>query len=113
MPSGQSSATYPFQIIAGPADAFWAPVGTSFPALNVASSTTVPPANWTALGHTQGGVSAKHSQTVEQIGADQNTGPIKAVRSAEGLDITFSLIDLTIESIALLLNQNTVTTVTG
>lgn len=113
MPSGQSLPTYPYQIIAGPADVFWAPVSTAFPAINVASSTTSPPAGWTALGHTQGGVTVKHSQTVEQITADQNTGPIKAVRSAEGCDITFTMIDLTIEAIAIVMNQQTVNVITG
>ena len=113
MPSGQSIATYPYQVIQGPADVFAAPVGTAFPAINIASSTNSPPAGWTALGRTQGGVSVKFSQTVEQIVADQDTGPIKAVRSAEGLDVTFSLIELTIETIAYIQNQQTVNVVTG
>jgi hypothetical protein len=113
MPSGQSLPQVPFNIIAGPADVFVAPVATAFPAINVASSTNSPPSGWTALGKTQGGVSVKHSQTVDQIGSDQTTGPIKAVRSAEGLDITMSLIELTLETIAYFMNQQTVNVVTG
>ena len=113
MPSGQSIPTTPYQIVAGPADVFVAPVATAFPAINVASSTNSPPASWTALGKTQGGVTVKHSQTVEQITADQMTGPIKAVRSSEGLDVTFSLIELTLETVAYILNQQTVNVVTG
>ena len=113
MPSGQSVPTTPYQIIQGPADVFVAPVATAFPALNVTSSTNSPPAGWTALGKTQGGVSVKYGQTVDQITADQMTGPIKAVRSAESLDVTFSLIELTVETIAYILNQQTVNVVTG
>jgi hypothetical protein len=113
MPSGQSIPSVPYQIIAGPADVFVAPVGTAFPAINTASSTNSPPAGWTALGKTQGGVSVKHSQTVEQITSDQTTGPIKAVRSSESLDITFALIELTIATIAYIMNQQTVNVVTG
>lgn len=113
MPSGQSVPSQPYQIIAGPADVFVAPVATSFPALNVTSSTNTPPAGWTALGKTQGGVTVKYSQTVEQISVDQETAPIKAVRSSEGLDITFALVELTIATIAYFMNQATVTTVTG
>ena len=113
MPSGQSVPSQPYQIIAGPADVFVAPVATAFPAINVASSTTSPPAGWTALGRTQGGVSVKYSQTVDQISADPETAPIKAVRSSEGLDITFALIELTLATIAYFMNQQTVTTITG
>ena len=113
MPSGQSLPQVPYAIIAGPADVFVAAVGTAFPAINVASSTNSPPAGWTALGKTQGGVTIKHSQTVDQISADQMTGPIKAVRSAEGLDISFALIELTVETVAFFLNQQTVNVVTG
>lgn len=113
MPSGQSQPSAPYQIIVGPADVFVAPVGTAFPALNVTSSTNSPPAGWTALGKTQGGVSVKYSQTVDQISVDQTTGPVKAVRSAEGLDITMTMVELTIAAIAYFMNQQTVTTVTG
>lgn len=113
MPSGQSIPSAPYQIIAGPADVFVAAVGTSFPAINVASSTNTPPAGWTALGKTQGGVTVKYSQTVDQISVDQETAPVKAVRSSEGLDITFALVELTIATIAYFMNQTTVTTVTG
>lgn len=113
MPSGQSIPSAPYNIIAGPADVFVAPVATAFPAINVASSTTSPPASWTALGRTQGGVMVKYAQTVDQISSDQNTGTIKAVRSAEGLDVTFALMELTVATIAYILNQQTVTTVVG
>lgn len=104
-------ATAPFQIIAGPAFVFVAPTGTSFPVVNAGSAESIPA--WTFLGRTSGGVAVKHSQTLNLISTDQNTGPVKAIRHAEGLDIEFSLIDLSLERFAEALNNATVTAEAG
>jgi hypothetical protein len=103
-------ATTPFDIIAGPADLYVAATGASFPAVNL-PDTDGSFASWTKLGMTSGGVKGKHTQTVDLVQADQRTGPVKAYRSAEGLEITTSLLEITLENFARAL-MDTVTAVT-
>ena len=91
----------PYEIVAGPAEVYYAPTGTAFPSV---TSGTVSP-TWTRIGYTEGGVRAGHPQTVVELRADQVTGPIKAIRSEEGLEITFSIASLNLENYALALNQ--------
>ena len=92
--------TRPYEVVAGPLEVYFAPTGTAYPAI----AGTVPPA-WTHIGLTEGGVRVGHPQTVVEISADQVTGPIKAVRSEEGLEITFSIVNLTLERYAIALNR--------
>ena len=102
-------ATTPFQIIAGPGDVYVAAVGAAFPGVDkpdTDATFTGPP--WTKLGQTDGGVKVKHTQTIELLDADQRTGPVKAIRSAEGLEVTFNIQELTLDKYAKALNNNTV-----
>jgi hypothetical protein len=98
----------PFQIIAGPADVYIAPVATAFPAVNA-----VPGAGWVALGQTEGGVTVRHAQDIEPISTDQHTGAVKAIRTGEGLEVEFSLAELTLENYKFVLNNATVTSAAG
>jgi hypothetical protein len=98
----------PYQILAGPADVYLAATGTAFPAVNAS-----PGGSWTNIGRTEGGVNVQHSNTVQMITSDQNTGPIKALRTDEGLEVSFSLIELTLENYAKVLNGATVTAAAG
>lgn len=99
----------PFQILAGPADVYIAAAATAFPAVNAAAS-----GSWTAIGRTEGGVTVRHTQTVNPISADQYTGPVKAIRTEEGLEIEFSVVDMTLENYSLAaMNSNTVTAAGG
>jgi len=90
----------PYEVIAGPCEVYFAPTGTAFPAI----SGTVPPA-WTHIGLTEGGIRVGHPQTVIEHRADQVTGPIKATRSEEGLEVTFAIVNLTLERYAVALNR--------
>lgn len=100
----------PYEIIAGPADIYFAPVGSPFPDL---VDTYTPGAGfngagsgfWTKVGYTEGGVKVGHPQTVVELRADQVTAPIKAIRSEEGLEISFSIATMSLENYALALNQ--------
>jgi hypothetical protein len=94
--------TRPYEIVAGPLDVYYAATGTPFPAVSV-SGTNV--ASWTRIGYTEGGIKVGHPQTVVELRADQVTGPIKAVRSEEGLEITFDIASLSLSNYALALNQ--------
>lgn len=101
-------ATTPYDIIAGPADVYIAAVGATVPTVDKAD-TDSSFNTWTKLGLTQGGVKVKHTQTIDLIKADQRTGPVKAIRSEEGMEITCSIIELTLAKYAKLLNDATVT----
>jgi hypothetical protein len=90
----------PFQIIAGAADVYVASTGTAFPAVNVDPGTA-----WRKLGHTDGGINVRHTQTVVELRTDQTTAPVKAVRTEEGLEIGFSLAEVTPANYALALNH--------
>jgi hypothetical protein len=102
----------PYEIIGSPFSVYVAPSGTAFPVLGVA-----PGVAWTLLGingtrsQDEDGVTITHGQTVNDVRAAGSTGPIKALRSEEELTIAFSLMDLTLETYAMVLNGATVTTV--
>lgn len=98
----------PFAIMAGPADVYIAATETAFPKINEA-----PGGSWTNLGRTEGGVNITHGNTVQLISADQNTGPVKAIRTDESVEIGFSLIELTLETYGKVLNGATVTAEAG
>ena len=95
----------PFAIVAGPADVYIAKYETAFPKV-----TEAPSESWTAIGKTEGGVNVQHGGTVQMITSDQTTGPIKAIRTDESLEISFSVVELTLEKYAKVLNGITVET---
>lgn len=99
------SNTAPFEILAGPLDVYYAATGTAFPGVGVTDADIQDGGTWTPIGYTEGGVKVAHPQTIVELRADQVTGPIKAVRSEEGLEITFDLASLTLENYALALNR--------
>lgn len=94
----------PFEIIAGPAEVYVAPVGEAFPLINA-----VPAGNWVRLGRTKGGVNAKHNQSLKELRADQDTAPAKISRTEESMVVSFALADLTLENYAKVLNNVIVT----
>lgn len=97
-------------VIGGPEVVYRAPVGTAFPALGVA-----PAGPWAQLGvngnksYSDEGVTIRHSQSVNRIRPAGSTGPIKAARTEEDLEIEFTLWDLTLEQYAAALHQLAVT----
>ena len=97
--------TQPYEIIAGPLYCFYGPTGTAFPGIGVPDESVQTGGTWTYMGYTEGGVKVAHPQTVVELRADQVTGVVKAVRSEEGLEITFDLASVTLENYALALNQ--------
>jgi hypothetical protein len=95
----------PFQIIAGPAKVYVAPTGTAFPAVSVPSTSLDTGGTWSPLGMTDGGVKVMHPQTIVELRTDQVTSVVKAVRSEESLEITFSIAELTLDKYAVALNS--------
>lgn len=90
----------PYQIIAGVCDIYIAPFGTAFPAVDAEPGTL-----WRYLGHTDGGITVRHTQTVVELRTDQVTAPVKGVRSEENLEIAFAVAELSAENYAMVLNQ--------
>lgn len=101
-------AQEPYQIIAGPADVFIAPTGTAFPAINAA-----PGVGWVPLGETEGGVTVRHTQNIERLTTDQRTAPVKGIRTEEGVEIEFSLAELTLENYKYAVNDVAVVSAAG
>jgi hypothetical protein len=105
----------PFEIVAGLLDAYLAPVGTAFPAINAA-----PAGAWIKLGaggakdyRPDDGVVVRWEESVDEEKSLGTTGPRKAFRTDEGLMIELTLIDFTAESLQAALNQNAITTLAG
>lgn len=100
----------PFEIIAAPFTLYVAPTGTAFPAIDAA-----PGVAWTKVGtsgdlnYTEDGVTVQHSQSVELWRALGSTGARKAFRTEEGLTISLTLADLSLEQYQLALNGNAIT----
>jgi hypothetical protein len=99
------SNTQPYEILAGPLSVYYAPIGTVFPAITDSDTLIADGGTWTPVGYTEGGIKVAHPQTVVELRADQVTGVVKAVRSEEGLEVTFDIASLTLENYALALNQ--------
>lgn len=97
--------TQPYEILAGPLDVYYAATGTPFPGVGTTDQVIKDGGTWTFIGYTEGGVKVAHPQNIVEIRADQVTGVVKAVRSEEGLEITFDIASLTLENYALALNQ--------
>jgi len=97
----------PFEIIAAPFTAYWAPLGEDFPDID-----ETPGGAWTLIGasgsrnYSDEGVTVAHDQTIEQFRGAGATGPMKVQRTEENLAVRFTLWDLTLEQYRLALNQN-------
>lgn len=101
----------PYEILAAPFTAWWAPVGTAFPLIGAA-----PAVDWIKIGtsgdrsETEEGVTVAHSQEINLVRTAGATGPVKAFRTQEGLVISFALLDVTLEQYKLALNSNAIGT---
>lgn len=99
----------PYEVIAAPYTVWMAPLGTTFP--DVGSD---PSASWEKIGisgdksQTEAGVKVKHDQSLKKIFSSGATGPIKMVRDQEDMEISFEIMDLTLDSYSHALNENAV-----
>lgn len=101
----------PYEIVAAPFTLYVAPIGTAFPLVDAA-----PAVDWKMVGtsgdrsETEEGVTVAHSQDVNQVRTAGSTGPVKAFRTSEGLVISLTLLDMTLEQYATAMNSNVVGT---
>lgn len=102
----------PHEIIASPLTLYVAIVGEAFPKIDDA-----PGEDWFKLGalgaknYTDDGVTVTTSQTVETFIPAGSTAPRKAFRTEEGLAMGFTLVDLSPEHFAKVLDEAAITTV--
>ena len=98
----------PYEIIMAPFEVFLGPVGEPFPDVD-----ETPAGNWKKLGTngkynlSEDGVTVTHEQTLSLHRTLGSTGPIKAVRTEEGLLVALVLEDLTAEEYGKVLNNVT------
>jgi hypothetical protein len=99
-------STTPYELLAGPALVYLAPVGTTFPVVDLAT----PAAPWAALAWIDTSVTATFDQTIEQLRVPAvSTLPKKPFRTEATPTIAFDLASLTVENFAKILNGATVT----
>ncbi|WJS05206.1 hypothetical protein [Roseibium aggregatum] len=102
----------PFEIIAAPFTAWWAPIGTAFPLIDAA-----PAVDWVLIGtngplnYSEDGVTVMHEQQTNETTPLGSTGAVKAFRTNESQQISFTVWDMSLELYRLGLNSNEVTTV--
>jgi hypothetical protein len=102
----------PLELISGPFDVYVAPVGTAFPDVDEA-----PAGGWFKLGsggakdYDESGVKVKHGQKLSKIFTLGSTGPRKVLREQETQMVSFTLLDLSPEQYAKVLNDAAVTAV--
>jgi hypothetical protein len=104
----------PYEVLASPFEAYWAPVGTAFPAINAS-----PPGPWALIGtsgnanHSEEGITVTSEQTYEDIMVSGHNMPAKKLRLTESLVVSFTVYDMTLEVVRLAFNTNAVAAAAG
>ena len=105
------------EVVASPYTAWVAPAGTAFPTLSTAEGSFA--SGWTKVGtsgdlnYSEAGVTVTHTQGVSQFVSAGGITPRKSWRTDEGMQVAFDLVDLSPTQYALIMDNATVTTVTG
>lgn len=102
------------EVVNGPLDVYWAPVGEAFPAIDAA-----PAGNWALLG-TSGDENYHEDGVVVNIGQETSpwtplgsTIPKKTFRVSQELFVTLTMVDLDPAHLRVALNLNAVTVTVG
>jgi hypothetical protein len=105
------------EVIAAPFTAWVAPVGTAFPSISTVEASFA--SSWTKVGksgtksYSEAGVTVTHGQTHGQFVSAGGITPRKKWRTEETMKVSFDVVDLSPKTYALLMDNATVTTVTG
>jgi hypothetical protein len=92
--------TEPFEQLVGRLKVYVAPVGETPPAVNA-----TPAGNWVEMGATEGEQSIQHGGALTYFYDNDHQGPVKAVRPQEDVVVAFTLVGLTLEHYARVLDQ--------
>jgi len=94
------TAMTPYAQLVGPVDVYVAPYGTAEPAIDAAV-----PSTWYKLGPTTGDQTIEHSGDLEVFRDNDHQGPVKVTRPEEDLMVTFTVVDMTYEKYARIIND--------
>jgi hypothetical protein len=100
----------PYEIIVSPYEVWLAPVGEAFPDVD-----ETPAGNWAKLGtngncnYSDDGVQVTHEQEFSEIFTLCSNAPAKISRSSEAVTVGLTLLDVSIEQYAKILNFQTLT----
>lgn len=97
-----------YELLTGVGQIYVAPTGEAMPDVD-----TTPAGNWELLGETIDGVTVTYSENVEEIMVDQETGPVKAIRTEETMVVATALAKGTLENLAHVLGATVATTAPG
>ena len=89
------ASTKPFERLTGVCDIYVAPVGETVTAVNA-----TPCGNWVKLGATDGAQSIQSMGKLTYFNDNDHQGPVKAVRPTEEQIVKFTLVGLTLEHYA-------------
>jgi len=89
------SSTLPFNQLTGTLKVYIAPYGEAIPAI-----ASTPSGNWVELGPTDGEQVAEMKGALTFFRDNDNQGPVKAVRPEEDFMITFTVVGLSMASLA-------------
>ena len=90
----------PYEQLVGPLAVYIAPVGEPVPDVG-----GTPAGNWVELGATDGEQSISHGGALTYFYDNDHQGPVKAVRHQEDVTIAFTLVGLTLENYARVLDR--------
>lgn len=97
----------PFDTVVGPGSIWVSPVATAYPAVDLA----VPAAPWVSLGETDGGLEFTAKRSTKAHFTDQSFAPKKTTVDSKGVELSFTLAQVTLERLATVLDGQTITTV--
>src|SRR4051812_38065082 len=102
----------PYEIIGAPFTAYFAEIGTAFPAIDDVPDDS----DWTLIGtngtrnYSEEGGKVSHMQTQNFARPAGATGPVKAFLDTEDFKVMLTLWDMSLEQYVTALNGNTITT---
>lgn len=102
-------------ILKDPGFLFWAPLGSTLPAMTVVGSkfTDVWPVAWIPLGATKDGSVLKYSTKVEAISVAEIFDPILWATTERSGSVAMALASFTLANLNRVMNTGTLTTVSG
>lgn len=91
-------------VLMGPGNVYYASYGTAFPADSAATIAGGPPALFTDLGGTHGGVTMMLDQTMQDLDVDQVPDPIGSRMTARKAQLQMELAEVTLGNLSVALN---------
>ena len=100
-------------ILTGPVQVWYAPVGEPFPDPNTIGAGDEWGGNWVKLGYTKTPLSAEYKSEEKEVFIQEALGPVKRWRSAESLTLETSLAELTAANFGLAVDEEATVTNPG